>query len=273
MYDQFRDQEVSFTRPVAQVLGLLAREVHLKCQGEIIPCVIFSSSMSAAKVVTSLRAESVARLRQANDLVSLRFCLARSERPEPLAFFVPARVSGRAFYDPGNPERQLLSLEFTQRPPDDLIERLGELLEANANASRRREARVDIHPATVKALGLEGKEAVLRIGGSPRNCILRDLSFSGARVLLFGASAQMVGAPVVLEPRFGTGSVALPGTVLRHEEVAGREDIGAVAIRFDDAQVPLGYKLALNGYLRSHPPAPAHHDGPQPPQPPRPPAP
>ena len=76
-YEQFRDQEVSFTRPVVQVLGLLTREVHLKCQGEIIPCVIFSSSMSEAKVVTSLRAENVARLRQAKDLVSLRFCLAQ----------------------------------------------------------------------------------------------------------------------------------------------------------------------------------------------------
>jgi hypothetical protein len=252
-YEQYKDLEVSFTRQVVQVLGLLPREVHLKCKGDIFPCVVYSSSLREAKVVASLRPESIRRIKLANDLVSLRFCFTRPERVEPLSFFVSARMAGRAFYDPQNPELLLLSLEYTHKPPDDLIELLGELLEANVNAKRRKEVRVDIHPASLKGLGLESKEAGIRIGERPSRCIIRDLSFSGARVLVFGASEQLVGTKTVLELSFAAGILVLSGSFLRYEAIAGREDIGALAIRFDEDKIPMSYKLAVNNYLRSHP--------------------
>lgn len=253
-YERYKNVEVSFTRQVLEVLGLNPRDVHLKCQGEVFPCVIYSSSLQAAKVVASLRPEGASRIRKANGLVSLRFSFSRPDRAEPLSFFVPARVAGRAFYDPGNPELLLLSLEYTHKPPEDLIELIGELVEANVNASRRKEARVDIHPASMKELGLESKEALVRVADRPARCIIRDLSFSGARVLLFGASEQQVGARAVLELSFATFGVALAGAVLRFEPAAGREDIGALAIRFHEDTVPMSYKMAINAYLRSHPP-------------------
>jgi hypothetical protein len=265
-YDQYRDLEVGFTRQVVRVLGLLPKEVHLKCQGDVFPCVIYSSSLREAKVVASLRPDSVKRIKSANNLVSLRFCFARPDRVDPLSFFVSARVAGRAFYDPRNPELLLLSLEYTHKPPDDLIELLGELLEANVNASRRKEARVDVHPASMKGLGLESKEAGMRIGERSGRCIIRDLSFSGARVLLFGASEQLVGARAVLEPSFAAGTLSLPGSVLRYEAIAGREDIGALAVRFDEDKIPMSYKLAVNNYLRGHPQADARPPRTQPPE-------
>lgn len=251
-HDAYQNVEVSFTRQVVQVLGLMPKEVHLKCQGELLPCVICSCSLRGAKVVASLRADSLARLKQANDLAALCFCFRRTGRSEPLRFFVPARVAGRAFCEPSNPLMVLLSLEYTQRPPDDLIGRLGELLEANVNARRRSEVRVDIHPASMKALGLQSKEALIHIAGKSLRCIIRDLSFSGARVLLAGASEGMVGAAAVLEPVFASGALQLPATLLRYEPVSGRPDIGALAMRLEADKTPMAYKLALNNYLRAH---------------------
>ena len=61
---------------------------------------------------------------------------------------------------------QFVSLEFTQRPPDDLIQILGSLLEANSNAQRRKDERIVITPESMKKLGLDSRESAAGGRGS-----------------------------------------------------------------------------------------------------------
>jgi hypothetical protein len=254
-FEQFRDVEVTFTRQVSQILGLLSQQTAVKCLGEDFPCTIYSTSMTGAKVLASLRADSLKKIRQSGFSVALRFCFRRPDRADPLTFFVPARITSHRIYDAASPDLYFLALEYPNRPPDDLIELLGHLLEANVNASRRKEVRIEITPASLKALGLEAKEATLLVHGSPRVCILRDLSFSGAKVLLFGVAEGLLEQRIELQPAFAghKGKLSLAGTILRYEAVVGREDIGAVGIQFEESTVPMGYKMIINHYLRSHP--------------------
>ena len=58
-----------------------------------------------------------------------------------------------------------------------------------------------------------------------------------------------------MQPRFGShpGGLSLPGRVLRYEEVVGREDIGAIGVRFEVESVPMPYKVIINDFLRRHP--------------------
>ncbi|HRW25419.1 MAG TPA: pilus assembly protein PilZ, partial [Spirochaetia bacterium] len=44
-------------------------------------------------------------------------------------------------------------------------------------------------------------------------------------------------------------TVVVAGSVVRYEDVEGRKDLTAIAIRFDDATVPMSYKMHLNDYL------------------------
>jgi len=253
-FEQFGTVEITFTQRVTEVLRLLPKHVYLKVQADIVQCVIYSTSMREAKVIASLRASTLRAIQKENVGVALRFCFARPDRSDSLSFYVAAKVSGCVAYNAQAPGLHLLSLEYTNRPPDDLIEILGELLEANINAKRRKEARIDITPASLKALGLESKEALLHVSGVEHRCLLRDLSFSGAKVLIYGRAADMVDKPAVLRLDLAGEKtlIALPGKVLRFETVANREDIGSVAILFEEQKVPMPYKLALNNYLRSH---------------------
>jgi hypothetical protein len=253
-FEQYGSVEVTFTRQVMEVLRLLPKHVFLKCQADVLQCIIYSTSMREAKVIASLRASALRAIQQENSTVALRFCFARADRADSFSFYVAAKATGCYAYNVNAPGLYLLSLEYTHRPPDDLIELLGELLEANVNAKRRKEARIDITPASAKALGLESKEAKLLVEGAEHHCLLRDLSFSGAKVLVYGQAADLVDRPVVLRLGLADESkpVALPGKVLRFETVANREDIGAVAILFEEQKVPMPYKLAINNYLRSH---------------------
>ncbi len=252
-YNEYREKQISFNRQIIQVLKLMPREVYLKCHGDQFPCVIYSASMVAAKVVANLGTPAMQKLRRANNTVALRFAFGRDDKSEPLFFFVPGKITNYTFYNSTMPDLYFLTVEYTAKPPDDLIDLLGQILEANANFKRRKEDRIDINPAAIKALGLESKEAAIVVNEQAKRCIIRDLSFSGAKVLLFGAGEGDVGKTVILQPSFlgEKAKVLVPGTAVRYEEVVGRNDIGALGIRFLEDKIPIAYKMILNSYLRT----------------------
>jgi len=251
-YDEYGEQEVTFTRQVSQILHLLPKQVFLKCQADTLPCLIYSSSLLGAKVLASLRLETLWRLQESSGALALRFCFARENGKAPLAFFISVRLTAQTVYNRETPDLYFLSLEYTHRPPDDLIEMLGELQEANRNAQKRAEERLEVTPASTKYLGLESREAVLVVDGVESRCLLRDLSFSGAKVLVYGKAEAFLEKPVLLRPDFSDrrAQVTLAGRVLRWEGMANREDIGAVAILFESEGIPIQYKLAINAALR-----------------------
>ena len=252
-YAEFKDREITFNRQIIEVLKLVPREVYLKCQGEQLPCVVYSSSMAAAKIVANLKDRALQQIRQAGNTVSLRFAFARSDKPEPLLFFIPAKVTNYTFYRSEQPDLYFLSLEYTTKPPDDLIEMLGQVLEASTNFTRRKEERIQLDPSNIKTMGIEGKEAALVIGKQAKKSIIRDLSFSGAKVLLFGARSDQVGKPAVLQFSLAAQKqkILLPGTIVRFEEVVGREDIGAYGMRFIEEKTPMSYKILVNNTLKT----------------------
>ena len=131
---------------------------------------------------------------------------------------------------------------------------LGQLFDANTNFQRRKEERIDLNPTTIKALGVEGKEAALVVDKQVKKCIIRDLSFSGTKVLLFGAVAEDVQKTAVLQFSLTDQKqkILIPGTIVRFEEVIGREDIGAFGISFVEEKTPISYKMLINNYLRIH---------------------
>ncbi len=251
-FDLFKDVEVTFNKSVIKATGLQTKSVFLKCLGDHWPCIIYSSSMMGAKVITSLRASHFETLKKANNLVNLRFSFKQSEKEDPISFFVSAKAVSFTPYNKENPDVYFISLTYTQRPPDDLIEILGKLLEANVDAKKRKDKRIIINPDTIRKLGLQSKTGYIFIESVPRKCILRDLSYSGAKVLLLGIAKFLVNKPATLKIWFDDKKdpVTLEGTIVRYEEVEGRKDIAAVAMHFNEEKVPMEYKIRLSDYLK-----------------------
>jgi len=145
----------------------------------------------------------------------------------------------------------LFSLQFTQRPPDDLIEIVGKILEANINSAKRREERILITPETTRKLNIISKESAIFIQGVPRYCILRDISFSGAKLIMMGVAKFLVDRDAALRVDFDDPreSFLLKGKFIRSEAVEGRKDLIALAVLFNESSVPMGYKVRINNYL------------------------
>jgi hypothetical protein len=251
-YERFKGIEVTFTREIIQVTGLLAQQVHLKCIGDFWPCVIYSSSFQGAKIVANVKSGLIEKLHQANNSVSLRYCFKNADSNNPVIFFVAARSVGYAPYG-GSNDVAMFTLQFTQRPPDDLIEIMGRLLDANVNSAKRREERILITSDSQRKLNILSKESAIFIQKVPRRCILRDISFSGAKLIMMGVAKFLVNREAALRIDFQDPreSFLLTGKLLRSENVEGRKELVALAMQFDESAVPMGYKMRINDFLSS----------------------
>jgi hypothetical protein len=249
-YERFKAIEVTFSKEIIQVTGLITQQVYLKCGGDFWPCVIYSSSFELSKVAANTRSGLIQKLQQVNNSVSLRFCFKTPDSDTPVTFFVAARVAGYSPYG-NSKDIALFTIHFTQRPPDDLIEIIGRVLDANVNSAKRRDERVLLTQDVIRRMGLFSKETAVFIQGVPRRCILRDLSFSGAKVIMMGVAKFLVNREAALRIDFDDPreSFLVKGVFIRSEEVEGRKEMIALAIRFSDGHVPMGYKIRLNNYL------------------------
>ena len=249
-FEQYKATDVTFNKQVITALGLVGKGVYLKIQDRQLPCMVFSSSLSSARVIASVPSAVMLALKQANNRLALRWCFKLPEKVEPITFFVTCRPTGFTHYAVQGPDVHFVTLEFTQRPPDDLIQILGSLLEANSNAQRRKDERIIVTPETLKKLGLESREAEILIDGKSRKCVLRDLSFSGAKVVVSGRAEAFSNRSVSL--KFSRSEqvpeMTLPATVLRVDEVGGRKDILAVSVEYS-SDPPMSYKLLINSYI------------------------
>jgi hypothetical protein len=249
-YERYKSIEVTFTKEILQVTGMITQQVYLKCVSDFWPCVVFSSSFQGAKVVVNIKSGIIERLQQANNSASLRFCFKTPDAGTPVTFFVSSRSMGYAPYG-NSKDVAVFTLQFTQRPPDDLIEIMGKLLDANVNSAKRREERIFLGIDSIRRLKLLSKETATFIQGVPRRCILRDISFSGAKVIMMGVAKFLVNRDSALRIDFDDPreSFLIKGKFINSESVEGRKELIALNMAFNEAMVPMGYKIRLNDYL------------------------
>lgn len=250
-YDQYRDTEITFTKDIIRALGLDPRQIYVKCNGGQWPCIINSTSFQLARIIVGTKGGAFSELAKKDaPNVNIRFCFRTEAENETIMFLVTGRVAQIQPYM-NSKELVVVTIQFTQRPPDDLIEIVGRLLEANANAVRRREERIVINEDSKRKLGLSKEECIVVIQGVPRHCVIRDVSFSGAKILLIGLSQFLKNKEADLRLDFDdpAETLQIKGTIVAADLIQGRKDICAASIRFDESQVPLSYKLHINDYL------------------------
>ena len=248
-YELYRDTEVIFSKEVIKTLHMDPRQVYVKCTDSQWPCIINSTSYLGAKIIIGSKGGAYARLSKEKGTVNLRFCFSQGEK-QPISFFVSARVQEIVPYMESS-DLAVVNLTYIQRPPDDLIELIGRLLEANTNALRRRDERIPITEESLRKLSLAKADAVIFIDNVPRHCIVRDISFSGAKILLLGVAQFLNNKNAVLRLEFYDPHevITLPASIVKTDMAQGRKDIIIVCLQYDATKIPITYKLHINNYL------------------------
>ncbi|MBQ8014483.1 MAG: PilZ domain-containing protein [Treponema sp.] len=250
-YDQYRDTELTFTKDIIRALGLDPRQVYVKCNGGQWPCIINSTSFQHAKIIVGTKGGAFQALAAKNNpTANIRFCFNEQEGDGIITFLVASRVAEIRPYM-NSKDLVIVTLQFSARPPDDLIEICGRLLEANTNAVRRREERIPINEDSKRKLNITKEECTVIVQSVPRHCVVRDLSFSGARIVLIGLSQFLTGKEAILRLEFSEPNeiISIRGSIVSADLIQGRKDVCIASIKFDDTSLPLSFKMHLNTYL------------------------
>ena len=247
LYEEFADTEVTFNSHVILESGLVTSDVRLTVGSRHMDCVLYACSMKGARVILEASQEEIAILSHGSPTISLRLTFRPREEKTPVSFFVSARVEGLSEYNPNKPHVRIATLEFTQRPSDTLVGILGSMLEIKSNELRRRDQRVVVTPDVMKRFGLQSRESCVAIDGTSRRCVLRDLSFGGAKVLLSisGLPPAPHHALLKLQRCEVADDTVLDGSVVRVEDVQGHDDLVALSIKYS-CDPPISYKQKIN---------------------------
>lgn len=249
-YDFFRDKEIVFTKTNLQILGIDPRQIYIKCNGGQWPCIINSTSLMMVKVIIGTGSGAYSYLsKNKKALASIRYCFF-DKYNEPISFFVNCEVSNISVYQ-NSQELALITLNFTQRPPDDLILNLGEFIDINENFKNKRFEIIEINKETVHSISLEKEESFSFIAKIPRRCILKELSFCGAKIMLVGIPKFLLNKEIDLRIAFvdSGDNFLIPGVIKEAESLEIKREIAVCQIEFNENAVPMSYKRHINTYL------------------------
>lgn len=249
-YNKYRENEIIFSKDIMRFLRLDPRQIYVKCAGSQWPCIINSTSFQQAKIIIGTNGGAFHQITKKNaPPVNLRFCFIESDN-QPLIFFVTCRVTDVTPYM-NSKELAILTLSFTQRPPDDLIYKIGSLIDANQGFIYRKEERIVLNEDTKRLLGINKKESIVYIQSVPRRCILWNLSFTGSKIVVLGVPKFLENKDCIIRLLFSdpTEIIDVKGTIVSVKTVEGRQDLVEAGIKFDENQVPLAYKMRINDFL------------------------
>ena len=251
-YDDYKDTEITFSKDIMRTLKMDPRQIYIKSGGLQWPCIVNSTTFNIAKIIVGIKSGAYQLLSKKDPApVSLRFSFYQPDG-QLMSFFVSARVQlVKPFMN--SSELALVQLQYTQRPPDDLIQMIGNLLDANVNAVKRKEDRIIINQDSMRRLGLTKKEMVISIQNVPRHCILQDLSFGGAKIVLMGLAQYLLNKEVQLQVEFEDPHeiITLNGIVVGASFIEGRKDIIVASVKFNEDSISLAYKIHINKYITS----------------------
>jgi hypothetical protein len=253
-YDEYKSTLITFSKEIIQVTGLQTKQVVLKCGTDTFPCLVYSASLEEAKILATNKYELIEKLKEVNGVLSVVFCFKVPPGDQTVTFTISARAVSFANYGSAA-DLSMFTLKFSQRPPDEFIGIMGRIFEANASFSVKRDERILITAETMDKLRFAKKEADLTVEGVPRRGIFRDISFSGARIVIIGIAKFLIDKSASIKFGFTEPdeSYSINGKFVGARRVAGRNDMLVMDMAYNEP-VPMAYKVRLSDYLNSDSP-------------------
>lgn len=271
LYQEYLDTELTFSKEVCLGLGMLPAESTLKWQGELHACVVHSCSFRAAKVLVRMTAQEWRILEFSSRVTTLTLTFLQPKTGKKELYQFNGTLQVLQQHGAGEGEVSiLLGITFSHRPPEGFLQAQGSYLNLKKEANQRREDRIALGEESRVVLGLSSLGTTVIVDHIERKCLLRDLSYNGARVILTGVAPFLLDKPFTLAmPLAGKAPLSIPGKILRAEAVEGHRGLAVIALGYHTDRVPVeylrtlqkGFKLGLGARKVVAPPRPA--TGPQ----------
>ena len=254
-YEKYQTKEIFFNKSIRQETGLETSKIMLKMCGTMFPCVLYSCSMSYAKIVMNLDEEAFNMIQNAKNALTLHFSFLLEQQKGDIHFFVGCTTKALKSFkmNNGRDTSYIITLAFYQKPPDDLIEKLGKVLESIENFEKRKELRIKLDKKIAEGIGFISQKALIEIDSINRPCIITDISASGCGVILMLLKPDLIVNKTIRvtfhlqDPKMP--NLELVGVVKRYEQVESKKLLYQIGILYDLEAIPYKYKNMINSYI------------------------
>jgi hypothetical protein len=254
-YEKYQTKEIFFNKSIRQETGLDTSKVMLKMCGAMFPCVLYSCSMSYAKIVMNLDEEAFNMIQNAKNALTLHFSFLPELQKREIQFFVSCTTRALKSFkiNDENDTSYIITLAFYQKPPDDLIEILGRVLESIENFEKRKELRIKLDKKIANEMGFISQKALIEIDSINRPCIITDISASGCGAILMLLKPDLIVNKTIRityhlqDPKMP--NLELIGTVKRYEQFESKKLLYQIGILYDAQSIPYKWKNIINGYI------------------------
>ncbi|MBN2441289.1 MAG: PilZ domain-containing protein [Spirochaetales bacterium] len=252
-YRMYLDHDVSFTKEIIKDIGLIPEKNFLRYGGENIPCIIYSASMTRSRIIAQLRAPICEKIGLGNKTASLSLAFKREKSQDPVSLFINSKIAGFTPYKSDIPGVNFVTLTYMNKPPDDFIYKLGTVLSERSDETKRKEERIPVDDETTKTMNLQTDKIWVFCDNKQIPCVLKDISFSGAKVITKGQKEFFANKPIKLVLNISNldGISAMIGKVVYCEEIVINKTIKFISLglAFDKAKIPDSYKEWVQSFM------------------------
>jgi len=243
LYTLYCNKDIAITPEVIREIGIVPHRIMMHYCDSIIPCIIYSMSMTEARIIAKMDPLVVQNLE--NGLKDIVFSLSFRvpQKHTPVNVNIEAEIFSYSEYDSAN--LYFINLEFLNKPPDGLVLILGNFLKSGTESFNRKKRRILINSGNLKSMDIKSDKVMLLCNGKKQECILRDVSFSGAKVVIKGTEEMFFKKRAILIMELdnieGIGEIIC--TVVRCENLAikGPSPYIALGLFFDKEGIPPFY--------------------------------
>jgi hypothetical protein len=243
LYQEYLTTELTYTKDVAAGLGLLPNESTVKIQGLLFPCVVHSASFQSAKFLLRLKPEQWKVIQFGSKIATLTLVLLDSRRGKKELYQFNGSL--QVLQKHTTPEGDfvfLAAVQFSHRPHEVFLQSHGSYLNLKKEAHQRQSDRILLTPENMGILELASLNTTVIIDKIERKCLLREVSYGGARVILTGVGQLLNDKPFDLTfPHLVLGNLAITGKITRAENMESHRGLAHVALSYSPGEVPVNY--------------------------------
>lgn len=248
-YQMYSDREILFNKNIQESIFLEPQKVFLKIGEDGWNCILYTCSMKNAKIIINLNKNLFEKLRKTHNNAVIKLSFNPPDEKKPVSFNLLTRVQSYKNYSEDDADTYLVILSFIQKPPDFLIGILGQILDQNEKIEKRKEIRIDLNGENLKMFGMKTNNIISVIDNIKRTSLLRNISASGAVILLSGIPKYLINKKIILIVKIKNAKFNLQGIISRFSKFIEKKALHEFGIQFEKEFIPLDFIKILNDYF------------------------
>ncbi|WP_418457414.1 PilZ domain-containing protein [Borreliella andersonii] len=248
--NKYRDKEVKLSAGINSFLNL-SNTVKMRIDTYSACGIIYSISIDSIKLILKEDALFLAKAKNKN----LGYIeLGKNQNANNSSDFyplLPVKLLSFSSYSLKDKEYNLLKFEFSTSMPEEILIKLGKLLELKFGQNQRIHERIIVDKNSIRRLKIDFDKVFIDFNGLKYKCSVRDLSYGGALVIVaFDGDLNKNIIDLIFSFELMDKEIFIRGKLISSGTIqTSSGKVFAFGIAFDENNTPLEYTMIIYNYL------------------------